>query len=276
MLQQVVLETANPMTLEIGNADPDEILILTSISGLSPADLTLFTGEFSQKGGYYQGRRANPRNPVFNFKINPDYANDIDASDARDILYRQFLEPSVDGDGVQIRLVDDRRPDRYLIGYTEKFPADIFVQSPNAQISMICTDPFLKSVDETFVFTSAGWLTVPITYDGSADTGIEFSIKVVANTEFITVNNNGSTIMLLQGSFLADDHVVINTNPGSRSIQLIRTGFPAEDIMVALSSSSTWLTLKQSANLLSVFGAAPGDGLVKVMDYRFRSEWWGI
>jgi hypothetical protein len=33
MLQQVVLETANPMTLEIGNADPNEILILTSISG---------------------------------------------------------------------------------------------------------------------------------------------------------------------------------------------------------------------------------------------------
>jgi hypothetical protein len=270
MLQQVVLETANPMTLEIGNADPDDILILTSISGLDPADVTLFTGEFAGKGGYYQGRRVGGRNPVFNFKINPDYANDIDPSDIRDILYRQFLEPLANGDGVQVRLVDDRRPDRYFIAYTEKFPAEIFTKSPSAQISTLCVDPFLKSVDETSATTSGGWLTVPITYDGSADTGIELTIKVVASTSTVIVENNG-VMMTLEGAFVADDIITINTNLGSRAIKLNDV-----DVMAALTADSLWIQLTQAANLLKVYGVTPSDGLAVATAYSYRSEWWGV
>lgn len=270
MLQQVVLETASPMTLEIGNADPDEILILTSISGLSPADVVLFTGEFAGNGGYYQGRRVAGRNPVFNFKINPDYVNDIDASDVRDILYRQFLDPQADSDGVQVRLVDDRRPDRYLICYTEKFPSDIFSKDTKAQISTLCVDGLLKSVDVTSAANTGGWLTVPITYDGSADTGIQLSVKVVSATSTVIIENNGR-LMTLEGTFVADDVIEINTVIGSRSIKL-----NGDDIMAALTADSTWLYLTQAANLFKVYGVVAGDGLAVATEYTYRSEWWGI
>lgn len=271
MLQSVVLETANPMILEIGEADPDELLILTSISGLSPADVTLFTGDFARDGGYYQGRRSGRRNPVFNFKINPDYANDIDASDARAILYRQFYEPQPDSDAVQVRLVDDRNPDRYMFCYTEKMPADIFVQKPTAQVSTICVDPYLKSVVETTASNPGGWLTVPLTYDGTADTGIQVTIKVVTATDQVILENNGVLMTLLKPSLFAiDDIITIDTVQGQRYIRL-----NGVDVM-ALLDGSDWVYLTQASNSLKVYGAIPGDGRAVVTEYTYRSAWWGM
>lgn len=270
MLQQVVLETANPMTLEIGNANPDEILILTSISGLSPADVTLFTGEFARSGGYYQGRRVAMRNPVFNFKLNEDYANDIDISDVRDILYRQFYEPQADADGVQVRLVDNKRPDRYMICFTEKFPTEIFSQYPTASISTICVDPYLKSVDETVGTSPGGWLSLPLIYDGSADIGMQLTLSVKADTTDIWVLNNMTQSMHLEGDFENGDEITINTMLGQRSIQ--RNGV---DIMAALTADSNWIYLTQAANFLKAYGSTPSDGVATITEYRYRSEWWG-
>lgn len=270
MLQQVIVESANPILFEIGNASPDELLVCTSISGLDSADIVLFTGDFAQKGGYYQGRRVGKRNPVFYFKINPNYAEDVDASDARDILYRTFLEPQADTDGVQIRLVDDRRPDRYFIGYTEKLPADIFTARPTAQVSMVCVEPMLKSVDATTAENPSGWIAVPISYDGSADTGIWLKARVVADTAQIKIENN-SQQMVLQGEFLANDIIEINTNHGQRMVRR-----NDEDVMATLTLDSDWLSLKQATNQMRIYGFFPGDGLAVVTEYSYRSEWWGI
>lgn len=272
MLQTVVLETANPMTLAIGDADPDELLILTSISGLDPADVTLFTGDFARDGGYYQGRRVGQRNPVFNFKINPNYKDDIDASDARAILYRQFLEPEVDSDAVQVRLVDDRNPDRYLFCYTEKLPADIFVQKPTAQVSTICVDPYLRSVNATVAANAQGWLTAPVQYDGTADTGFQVTIKVVIPTSQVILSNNGLFMKLVKGTpFVAGDIITIDTTKGNRSIKL-----NGVDIMALLTGDSSWLYLGQVSNTLRAYGTTPSDGIATVTAYSYRSAWWGI
>lgn len=272
MLTQVVLQTANPMTFEIAAADPDEIIILKSISGLSPADVTLFTGDFSKNGGYYQGRRVGTRNPVFNLKLNPDYENDIEVSDIREMLYRQFLEPQPNSDGVQVLLVDDRKPDRYFIGFTEKFPADIFEQSTKAQISMLCVDPMLKSALETTDSNPTGWVSVPVAYDGSADTGIEVTMKVAVADTQMTLENNGMEMKLVKATdFAVDDVIYINTKQGERQITL-----NGVDVMALLTGDSTWITLNQSGNTLQAYGTVPSDGFAVVTDYTYRSEWWGV
>lgn len=272
MLTQVVLQTANPMTLNIADADPDEIIILQSISGLSPADVTLFTGDFAKNGGYYQGRRVSQRNPVFNLKLNPDYVNDIEVSDIREMLYRQFLEPQANSDGVQVLLVDDRKPDRYFIGYTEKFPSDIFEQKPKAQISMLCVDPMLKSAAVTTASNPGGWVSVPFTYEGSADTGVEVHLKVTTAVGQVTIENNGVIMKLTKTpNFAVNDVIYINTKQGERRITL-----NGVDVMALLTADSKWLTLTQSANLFKVYGTAVGDGKVVATDYTYRAEWWGV
>jgi hypothetical protein len=272
MLERVTLQTANPMTFEIAAADPDEIIILQSISGLSPADVTLFTGDFAKNGGYYQGRRVSQRNPVFNLKMNPDYANDIEVSDIREMLYRQFLEPTASGDGVQVLLEDDRKPDRYFIGYTEKFPADIFEQTTKAQISMLCVDPMLKSAAQTTASNPGGWVSVPFTYEGSADTGVEVHLKVTSITNQVSIENNGLLMKLIKPTnFAVNDIVYINTKQGQRKIQL-----NGVDVMALLTSDSKWISLAQAANTFNVYGTVVSDGKVVATDYTYQAEWWGI
>lgn len=272
MLQQVILETANPMTLNIEAADPDEIIIIKSISGLSPADVTLFTGDFAKNGGYYQGRRVGKRNPVINFKMNPDYANDIEVSDIREMLYRQFLEPQANSDGVQMRFVDDRKPDRYLIGYVENMPTDIFSKTTDMQVSMLCVDPFFKSVDEVSDTNPSGWVSVPISYDGSADTGIELTIEVQTTTETVVVANNDQLMTLVRYSdFVDGDIITINTTVGERFIRL-----NGVDIMSALSAESDWIELKSPGNDLNVYATTPSDGGAFVTAYSYRASWWGV
>lgn len=272
MLQSVVLETANPVEFAIGEANPDELLLLTSVSGLDPADVTLFTGDFAREGGYYQGRRVGKRNPVFNFKINPDYKNDVDASDARALLYRQFLEPQAESDAVQVRFVDDRNPDRYLFCYTEKMPADIFTQKPIAQVSTLSVDPFLKSVDQTQMVNSNGWLSVPVNYDGTADTGVKATLKVVMPTTQVVLENNGAKMRLSKATpFAAGDVIEVSSVHGERYIRL-----NGQDAMGLLQSDSKWVYLAQSSNALRTYGSVASDGLVAITAYSFRAAWWGL
>lgn len=270
MLQQVVLQTAVPMALNIDQADPDEILIVTSISGLDPADVTLFTGDFSRDGGYYQGRRSSGRNPVFNLKLNPDYANDIEVSDIREMLYSMFFEPSPTTDGLQVTLVDDRKPDRYFVGYTEKMPADIFSRDTTAQVSMICVDPFLKSSAEVSATDAVGWISLPVTYDGSARTGLEMTFKIKTATTQMVIDINGVKMTLMK-AFAVNDVVVVNTSIGSRKITL-----NGVDIMATLTPTSKWVQLNKGVNTIKTYGTVEADGKVAMTDYKYRAAWWGI
>lgn len=270
MLEQVVIQSSSPTTLNVSNVDPDEILLIKSITGLSPKGLTLFTGEFARDGGYYQGRRAGKRNPVFTFKLNPNYTDDIEVSDIRELLYKMFLEPQVGSDAVQVLLVDDRKPDRYFIGYTEDIDTDMWASDNQAMVSMICTDPYLRSADVTSDSDVTGWISVPLTYDGSAATGFVVQLKIATDTSEVTLDLNGD-LMVLTGDFDVDDIIDISTVEGDRYIRLNDV-----DILGSLSASSRWLQLDAVANTLQAYGSVEGDADVLVMSYSYRSAWWGI
>lgn len=261
------------MTLEIGNADPDQIIIIESISGLDPADVTNFTGDFARDGGYYQGRRSAGRNPVFNLKLNPDYANDIEVSDIREMLYDMFLEPSPNNDGLLVELIDDRKPNRFFVGYTEKLPADIFSRDTKAQVSMICVDPFLRSTDQTIGHDAVGWTSVNVTYDGSKRIGLysKFLVKTAVNQMHFDINGVIMTLNKPSGNYAVNDVIEVNTEIGSRSIKLNGT-----DIMAHLASGAKWPELNKGVNAVKAYGTAVGDGKVVMTDYTYRAAWWGI
>lgn len=271
MLQQVILQSSTPMTLEIGNANPDEILILKSISGLTPADLTLFTGDYAGPGGYYQGRRASKRNPVFNFKLNENYEEDIVISDVRELLYRTFYEPQALTDGLQVTLIDDRKPDRYFICYAEKWDGEIFEQKPSAGVSTLCVDPYLRSVLETEEVNAGGWVSTPLDYEGSTDTGIEVIIKVTSITNQVVFSIDGELMTLSKPSnFAVNDLITINTEEGSRAIKL-----NGSDVMALLTADSEWIQLTAQDTTLSTYGTVVGDGKSVITSYKYRAAWWG-
>lgn len=272
MLDQLVLQTTNPLTLNITAVDPDEILVVKSISGLTSGGVTPYTGDFAREGGYYQGRRAKNLTPTITLKLNPDYKNEISVSAIREILYRTFYDPQLESDAIPILLKDDELADRILYGYTEDINTEQFSKEQTAMVSMVCTDPYLKSAAETSAADAAGWLSLPIAYDGSAATGMEMTIKVKTATNTVTVNLNGKILQLVvPGTYAVNDIIVINTTGGSRKITL-----NGVDVMAHMTAPSVWLQLDRSANLIKTSGAVDGDGKAALMSYKFRSSWWGI
>lgn len=270
-LKQVILQTSTPKTLDLDNVDPANTLILKSLSGLSSTDVTLFTGDFARDGGYYQGRRAGKLNPVFNFKINPDYTNNVSANQIRESLYRMFHEPD-DTDGLVVTLKDDVMADRYFVGYTEKIEADMFAKEMAAQVSMLAVDPYIRSSSETVV-TDTGLVSTTIAYSGTADTGIELYLKINTATSTVNVSLAGQSLLLTKpsGSYAVNDVIYINTNTGSRAIKL-----NGVDIMAHLSSTSKFVNLRRASNAFSTYGASAGDGKVVLTQYKYRAAWWGI
>lgn len=271
MLDRVILQSASaPKTLNLTGVDPDEILILKSISGLAGAKVNQFLGDFSRDGGYYQGRRADKLNPVFNFKMNPDYKNDVDVSQIREMLYLWFFEPSAYSDGLKVLLDDDRRPDRYFIAYAEDMNTDQWQKEQTCQVSTIAVDPYLRSDAETSGADAAGWAAFTINYDGTAKTGMSMTLKVKTANPTIVVYN-GNDRFILDGPFAVNDIVTVNTSIGSRSIK--KNGV---DAMGMWRAGSKWLQLHNGQNNFVIYGTAAGDGRAVMMDYKYRSAWWGI
>lgn len=270
MLETVVVESSNPLTLNVTGADPNAMLTVKSISGLTSSKVGLFAGDYASEGSYYQGRRSERLTPVITLKMNPDYENDFELSDIRELLYRTFYEPQPGSDGVKVVLKDDRKPDRYFIGYTEDINTDQFSKSRDIQIAMQSMDSHLYSYNLTSGADAVGWSSLPVAYDGSARTGLEMTLKINSATSTVTVDINGN-LMVLNWAFTAGQVVTINTRKGERAIRI-----GATDIMSAMTPASKWLLMDRPNNTIKVYGTASGDGKAVMTAYNFRSRWWGI
>lgn len=272
MLSQVVVENATPRTFNIEAVSADEILIIKKISGLTSPGNTLYSGRTAQGRGYYQGRLPNTINPVITFQLNPDYVNDVDIDDIRDILYRTFYVPDPGSEDVFVRLVDTKLPDTFFIGYTQNINTDQFAQLQEAMVEMIGLDSYLFAVEPTAGGNDDGWLSVPVSYEGSADTGIEVGLEVRAATSELSFDING-TRMHLVAPFAVDDEIVIKTSIGERSIK--KNGV---DIMAAMTADSKWpiLTGGDSTKLLRTYGTTVADGDTVIKYFTYRAAFWGL
>lgn len=278
MLTQVDVECDNPFYMSVLGARPRDSLILQSITGLGPPDKSLFVGDYARDGGSYSGRRVLVRNPVLTIKINPNHGNNETVDGWKDILYKAFNDPFVNGDDVTLIFKDDIKADRMITGYTEKFEGELFDQDTVCQISMVCPDPYLRDVAETVVTPpdgTAGWQTVPFSYQGTAEAGFEVTIAVQATTSTVTLDNNGQTMVLTYPSFQAGDIIYINTKPGERQITLTRAGV-VSDILYTLFSESTWLTLHSQSNSLQVYGETSSLFVASITNLTYTQLWWGV
>lgn len=273
MLNSIIVQGTNPLTIPVTDVDPSAMLVLKSITGLTSGKVGLYTGDFATEGSYYQGRRAERIMPVMTFKMNPNYATDLALSDIRETLYRAFFQPQPGIDGVTVTLKDDRKPDRFFTGYTEAFETDQFSQSRDVQVSMQTLQGYLLSVAATTITDAVGLSTTTVNYDGSAPCGLEMLFKVNTATSVLNFYVNGKT-MTLNRSFVVGDIVYINTKRGQRAIRL--GGIAGTDIMASLNPASTFLQLDRPSNTLRAYGSATGDGKVVMTSIGYQSAWWGI
>lgn len=262
------------LALPILGVTPKDSLLVRKVTGLSPPDINLFIGDYSRDGGLYQGRRVGNRNVVMTLDLNPNPALGESVSGLRGLLYKTFVDPLVDADYIQLILHDDEIQDRYLVGYTEKFETELFDVETMAQISMICPDPYIRDTIETTMTHPTGWVTVPFTYNGTAEAGFKAQLNVTTDSSTVTLSNNGRT-MVLTYAFLVGDVIDFNTNRGERDVTLTRGGI-TYPLIAALSPLSRWLELHSQTNEMRVYGATTDDLSAVVKTLTYTATYWGV
>lgn len=180
--------------------------------------------------------------------------------------------------------------DVYICGNVEYIECDLFANRQVAQISLICTKPYFKSVNEVVTYFSdvvnsfSFPFAIPVEgieississnarktiyNSGEVESGVIIEIycldKVVNPVIYNTLNNTHLRLNITTQAF---DKIVINTNVGEKSISLIRNGVTT-NIIGYLCCDSEWFVLDTGDN---VFTYSADEGQIN-MQITFTSN----
>jgi len=245
------------------------------IEGLNPPHATINSSvNTTTDGSSINSVRLESRNLVIYMTVNGDVeANRIN-------LYKYFPVKKK----VKIFFNNESR-NVYIEGKVELIECDLFTSRQVAQISLICPQPYFKAVNElTSIFSDVSPLfSFPFSV---AETGVEIS-AITTNQRKSIVNagdiETGAIIKLfaigtvvnpilydvlkrthlkLNFTMLPSDTIIINTNVGEKSIELIRDGVTYNALGYML-PDSTWFTLEAGDNVFT-YDADSGNSNLQI------------
>lgn len=256
-----------------------------NIEGLEPPKSNIFTNPIANmQGEKFKSSKLEMRNIVFTIKVNGD------AEQNRLNLYSYFGT----GKWCKIYYKNGLR-DVYIEGYCETIECPLFTMNQQMQISIICPDPYLKSVEMISVEISKllGVFTFPfaiaeegipfsnfipnrkteIVNTGEADTGLIITLispvdGVVNPTIYDT---DTGEFMRIETTMNNGDEIIINTNKGQKSIVKIIDGEEL-NIINSLNGSSTWLSLDVGSNNFTYEADENDDKLFVTFEYYHQYE----
>lgn len=245
------------------------------IEGLNPPQATInSSANTTTDGSSINSVRLESRNIVIYMTVNGDVeANRIN-------LYKYFPVKKK----VKIFFNNESR-NVYIEGTVELIECDQFTSRQVAQISLICPQPYFKAVNElTSIFSDVSPLfSFPFSV---AETGVEIS-AITTNQRKSIVNagdiETGAIIKLfaigtvvkpilydvlkrthlkLNFTMLPSDTIVINTNVGEKSIELIRDGV-TYNALGYMQPDSTWFVLEAGDNVFT-YDADSGNSNLQI------------
>lgn len=247
-------------TLELTN-NPDYTVF--KIEGLNPPHATINSSvNTTTDGSSINSVRLENRNIVIYMTMEGDVeANRIN-------LYKYFPVKKT----VKLYFSNESR-DIFIEGTVELIECDLFTQKQVAQISVICPKPYFKDVENLvtifsdvsslfefpFSITKSGVEISAITTNqrrsivnsGDIETGVIiklFATGTVVNPVVYDVFKR--TQLKLNFTMLASDTIVINTNVGEKSIELIRDGV-TYNAMGYMAHDSSWFVMESGDNVFT-------------------------
>lgn len=253
------IENSSGQSLTLSQNEQDYQII--SITGLNPPKANInMTAIAGMDGSKFNSSKINTRNIVITLKLN----GDVEAN--RLALYQMFRvkEPCTFYYQTESRNV-------FINGYVETVEVNLFSRSELMQISIICPYPYFKSMATivadisdraaAFVFPFSINIGEPIPFsvyvenretgvvnDSESETGVTVQIDVLDSVNKIQIKNtNTQEAITLQYSFQEGDKITINTQKGSKSVQLTREG-EISNIFSALQQGSVFFQLHPGVN----------------------------
>ena len=259
-------------TLELTN-NPNYTVY--KIEGLNPPQATINSSvNTTTDGSSINSVRLENRNIVIYMTIE----GDIEAN--RINLYKYFPVKK----SVKLYFKNYTR-DIYIEGNVELIECDLFTNKQIAQISIICPKPYFKDVQN--LITTFGDVSSMFEFPFSiSKTGIEISgvttnqRRSIINTGdietgvIIKLFSTGTVVnpviydvlkrtqLKLNFTMLASDTIVINTNVGEKSIEIIRDGV-TYNAMGYMAQNSDWFILEAGDNVFT-YDADSGNSYLQL------------
>lgn len=237
------------------------------IDGLCPPSASLnFSTIANVDGKVYNSGRINERNIVLYIKIYPNVAVN------RNLLYQHFPI----GGKIRIFFKNDLN-NVYIDGYVESFECDFFTSNEIAQISIICNDPYFRSVNKESISVSVVQsyfefpFSIPVNEPvvisdrdfyisktlnpGLLPTGIIAEFEAIDDgviTPWITNETTSQTIKLVgeDGRLNTGEKIIVNTNRHNLSIIKIFSDGSTKNILNAMDKNFQWIKLIPGDNVL--------------------------
>lgn len=284
MLKQISLvlqnaESADSIVFKIKGATPKDRYILREVTGLTPPEKNLFISDLARDGAVYQGRRVGTRNVVFTFDLNPNPSLGETVTQLRDKV-QKLVMGGVGSSGaethIRILLEYENKPPRYTDGWLETFEAGLFTEENLVQLSILCPDPYLHG-SEVVISKDPGYITMPLNYVGTADTGFEALIQIETNSASkLSLAVDEQTMEFdFQGPLQKNSLIEINTTVGEQSTK-ITTSAGVFNLLPVLNPRSRWLRIGPHTSTTSVFGENPGNFVASIKQFTYKPSYWGL
>lgn len=255
-------------TLKVENKN-NQVLTLThnesqyqvvNIDGLNPPEAEIFTNAVANMdGAKYKSAKLQMRNVVLTIRINGD------AEANRLHLYEYFAT----GRWCKLYYSNGSR-NVFIEGYCETIECPLFTINQEMQISIVCPDPYFKSLQMIYADISKVFANFEFPFDID-ENGIEMSIVDIGR-EVMVLNNGevatGTTITLTASEQIINpviynvdtseffklnvtmqdgDVITINTAKGHKSVNKISNGIKTNAINY-VQNGSTWFQLEVGIN----------------------------
>lgn len=282
------------ITLDLARPELSGFAVL-SIEGLGPGKATINTTDMAiTDGSIFGSARLPKRNIVLSLRYL--WQNSIE--DVRQRSYKYFPIKK----NVTLTIETDNRHVE-IVGYVESNEPYIFAKDSWTKISIVCLDPYFRSVGETniavfsgiepafeFPFSIEGsvefgivnkYTDKAITYVGDAEVGVTILIHALGEASNILIYNartretmkiNTDKLVALTGSGItAGDDIVICTERGNKMIALFRDG-KSVNILNCLDKNSNWFTLYRGDNVFGYTAETGSDNLQFMITHRVLYE----
>lgn len=255
--------------------------IIKEIEGLGPAKGSInATDMATNDGSVFNSSRINKRNIVLTLRFLDGQENQRTIEDLRQLSYKYFPVKRK----LTFKVKTDNR-EAYATGYVESNSINIFSQNEEAQISIICPDPYFYSVatqQTTFFGVTAGFefpfsneslidkmiefgaieikKENSVYYEGDTETGVIINIHALGQVDNLTIYNVGTREVMnintdiiatiVGGGITAGDDITISTIRGNKYIRLLRQGI-TYNILNCLGKNADWFQISKGDNIFT-------------------------
>lgn len=269
MITTVRAQNSRGSILELLLDNVQNGLIVEEIEGLDPVKATIVTSSFAQQDGVqYQSSRRDQRDITLKIGLEPDYTVTT-VQGLRSQLYRYFMPKSE----VTLTFIDDGGLAVDISGRVESCEAPLFSEEPQMDVVIVCFDPDFVEEEPVSVpgNTTAATDEMEIVYDGTVDTGIEFTLNANRAVPSFSIYHrlpNGDLRQLDFTTALASGQsLVINTVPGSKGATIAGTS-----VLYGITPESNWISLEPGSNFIRVYA----EGAAVPFTIQYTNKYGGL